>query len=193
MNRPIEWSWIVTPKKQAEGVQAITWDIQIDDGKKVSYTKSPAISIGVNANHDSIRGIPVFLLRSELQISTFVTGMIFMLIGYWRKEKERSEVVLPKWLSKLSGSNTKAVRELITTAFDDEEFTSLCFDHFRPVHNNFSTGMSKTQKIQLLLDYCERYGEMLYLVHLIRSHNPSKFNLFKDRLGYDLSKLEIND
>ena len=46
--------------------------------------------------------------------------------------------------------NTAAVRELLMAAFSDEELATFCFDNFRQVYEEFATGMSRTQKVQLL-------------------------------------------
>ena len=45
--------------------------------------------------------------------------------------------------------NTAAVRELLMAAFSDEELTTFCYDNFRPVYEEFATGMSRTQKVQI--------------------------------------------
>ena len=45
-------------------------------------------------------------------------------------------------------------------AFSDEELTTFCYDNFRPVYEEFTTGMSRTQKTQRLVETCERRGEM---------------------------------
>lgn len=74
------------------------------------------------------------------------------------------------------------VRELINAAFNDEELIICCYDHFRSVHDQFSTGMSKGQKIQCLLDYANRYGQVERLLALIEQLNPSQYTRYKDRL-----------
>lgn len=43
--------------------------------------------------------------------------------------------------------NTEVVRDLLTAAFDDERLTILCYDHFRPVYDDFSVGMSKRHNV----------------------------------------------
>jgi formylglycine-generating enzyme required for sulfatase activity len=48
------------------------------------------------------------------------------------------------------------IRQYLTTAYGDEDLTTFCFDYFRDVYDNFTTGMTKGQKIQLLLDRCQR-------------------------------------
>ena len=49
-----------------------------------------------------------------------------------------------------------AIRDLLSATFSDGELTTLCFDYFHSVYENFGTGMGKGQKIQLLLDHCVR-------------------------------------
>src|SRR5512143_931563 len=75
---------------------------------------------------------------------------------------------------------TGDVRRFLTDAFSDEEIATLCFDHFRPVYENFSTGMSKGQKIQLLLEHCERRDEWPILLPLLRRERPQRFDQFLD-------------
>lgn len=81
-----------------------------------------------------------------------------------------------------SGWSTAAIRELLTAAFSDDELTTLCFDHFRPVYQEFSTGMSLGQKIQRLLDYGERYQQVEKLLAIVRERNPAQYARFERRL-----------
>jgi hypothetical protein len=78
--------------------------------------------------------------------------------------------------------NTAALRELLNAAFSNEELTTLCFDYFPEVHNNFSAGMSKGQKIQQLLDYCTRREQIPTLLPVIQAHNPVQFARYEGRL-----------
>jgi outer membrane protein assembly factor BamB len=78
--------------------------------------------------------------------------------------------------------NTAAIRTLLTAAFNDEGLTTLCFDYFRPVYEDFSTGMSKGQKIQRLLDYCDRHGQVAKLLDYVRERNPDQYDRFQHRL-----------
>ncbi|MBI1879122.1 MAG: ATP-binding protein [Chloroflexi bacterium] len=72
------------------------------------------------------------------------------------------------------------VRKLIKAAFDEEELTTLCYDYFRSVFDKFSTGMTKSQKIQHLLDFANRYDQMEKLLALIEQLNPTQYAHFKD-------------
>ena len=74
--------------------------------------------------------------------------------------------------------DTEAIRQLVADAFSDEELTTLCFDHFRPAHEAFSGGMTKTAKIQLLLEHCVRQDEVDWLLALVRERNPNQYNRF---------------
>lgn len=78
--------------------------------------------------------------------------------------------------------NTAVIRDLLGAAFDDEELTMLCYDHFRPAYEEFSAGMSKRQRIQRLLDYCERHVQTEKLLELIQKHNPAQYARFRDQL-----------
>jgi hypothetical protein len=78
--------------------------------------------------------------------------------------------------------DTDVIRQLLTEAFDDQELTTLCFDHFRTVYENLSSGMSKGQKIQYLLDYCVRQGQIEVLLELVKERNPTKYDHFALRL-----------
>ncbi|HRV96593.1 MAG TPA: hypothetical protein P5526_30840, partial [Anaerolineae bacterium] len=65
--------------------------------------------------------------------------------------------------------NPAEIRKLLQNALSEEEFTSLCYDYFRPVYEQFSAGMSRPQKIQRLLEYCERQGKFDDLLAQVRA------------------------
>lgn len=74
--------------------------------------------------------------------------------------------------------NTATIRELLIAALTDEELTALCFDHFRSVYEQFSTGMSKTDKVQRLLDFCHRFDQVKKLLSLIKERVPAQYACF---------------
>jgi hypothetical protein len=78
--------------------------------------------------------------------------------------------------------NTAAVRELLLAAFSDEELTTFCFDYYRPVYGEFTTGMSRPQKVQLLLDSCVRRGEVERLLALVKEKNAYQYRQFEPKL-----------
>jgi hypothetical protein len=70
--------------------------------------------------------------------------------------------------ARLPTQDTAAIRKLLTGTFDDETLTTFCYDHFRPVYEQLSIGMSKVQKVQRLLDYCERHDQLDTLLRLVK-------------------------
>lgn len=75
-----------------------------------------------------------------------------------------------------------ALRALLNAAFSDEELTTLCFDHFRPVYDQFSAGMARTAKIQHLLEYAEKRQQVARLVELVGEVNPAQAAAHRGRL-----------
>lgn len=70
--------------------------------------------------------------------------------------------------------DTFEIRRLLTEAFGDEGFTFFCYDHFRDVHRQFSAGMTRPAKIQLLIDHCDGHNLFDRLLSLVRKANPAK-------------------
>ncbi len=67
-------------------------------------------------------------------------------------------------------------------AFSDEELMTFCYDNFRPVYEEFTTGMSRTQKVQRLVEYCVRRGQMAELLARVERANPYQYGRFAERL-----------
>jgi hypothetical protein len=78
--------------------------------------------------------------------------------------------------------NTEAIRQLLNAAFSDGELTTLCFDHFHPVYDDFSSGMSKRDKIQRLLDHCLRHAQVESMLAQVRQRNPVQYARFARQL-----------
>lgn len=75
----------------------------------------------------------------------------------------------------LGNSLSTELREFITKAFNDDELTALCFDSFRDVYEDFTSGMPKGQKIQSLLDYCQRRDAWSQLLTALSQVRPQQF------------------
>lgn len=78
--------------------------------------------------------------------------------------------------------NTATIRKLLTAAFSDEDLTALCFDHFRDVYHKFGRGLGHTEKVQLLLEYCEQNLAFETLLTLVEAENPTQYERFKSTL-----------
>lgn len=74
--------------------------------------------------------------------------------------------------------DTATIRELLVAALGDEELMALCFDHFHPVYEQFSSGMSKSDKIQRLLDFSCRFDQLEKLLGLIKERAPAQYTRF---------------
>jgi hypothetical protein len=77
---------------------------------------------------------------------------------------------------------TGVIRDLLNDAFSDEDFTVFCYDNFPAVHSRFALGMTKTQKIQLLIEHCQRVNEIDKLLALVQEENPAKYADYADKL-----------
>jgi formylglycine-generating enzyme required for sulfatase activity len=75
----------------------------------------------------------------------------------------------------LGNALSAELREFITKTFNDDELTALCFDSFRDVYENFTSGMPKSQKIQSLLDYCRRRDTWRQLLTALSKTRPQQF------------------
>ena len=80
------------------------------------------------------------------------------------------------------GRRTAVIRELLTAALNDDELTALCFDYFPAVHHEFASGMTTGQKIQRLIEYCQRHDLYDRLLAVVRERNPSQYQYFEPRL-----------
>jgi hypothetical protein len=76
-----------------------------------------------------------------------------------------------------------AIRMLLTRAFGDEELATFCADSFPSVYEQFSTGMSKPQKLQRLLEYCSRHRQIPKLLDLLKVANAAAFADYEQAAG----------
>jgi len=71
--------------------------------------------------------------------------------------------------------STADIRKFLVESLNDEELSTLCFDYFRDVYNDFASGMIKGQKIQLLIERCERRGVFSNLLAAIQRARPEQY------------------
>jgi hypothetical protein len=83
----------------------------------------------------------------------------------------------------ISSYDTAAIRQMLADGLTDHEIDALCFDYFRPVYDQISAHMSKGQKIQLLIEYCDRQNRIPQLLDAIKEANPTKYAQYAPRLG----------
>lgn len=68
------------------------------------------------------------------------------------------------------------VMQFVVKAFTPAELEVFCMIHFEPVHKEFTTDMSQTKRIGLLMDYADRHGLMRQLLETGRSENPFQYD-----------------
>ena len=75
----------------------------------------------------------------------------------------------------MANTSTADIRQYLTSAYSDEELATLCSDYFRDVYDTFAAGMTKTGKIQLLLDHCQRREVMPNLLAALERDRPDQY------------------
>ena len=93
-----------------------------------------------------------------------------------RSSRSPASQAQPEW-------DTSAIRDLLTAAFSDEELEFVCYDCFRSVYEQFTGGMSRRQKVQRLIEHCERSRSLDELLRVVRERNPAQFARFDAQLG----------
>jgi formylglycine-generating enzyme required for sulfatase activity len=76
--------------------------------------------------------------------------------------------------------NKAELRQFLTQYFNDNELEELCFDYFPDLLNDFTAGMTKSQKAIALISYCDRRGRMDHLLTALSKLRPEAY---KDQFG----------
>jgi hypothetical protein len=71
--------------------------------------------------------------------------------------------------------NTSEIRQFILKTFDDQEFHDFCFDYFPDVYSDLTIGMRMRQMVQLLLAYCNRYGQTASLLAALQRERSTLY------------------
>jgi formylglycine-generating enzyme required for sulfatase activity len=74
--------------------------------------------------------------------------------------------------------NLAAIRKLVSAAFSDEELKAFCFDRFPDVYQDFTAGQTQGQRVQLLLDFAVRQGQLISMLGAIAHANPHQYERF---------------
>lgn len=88
--------------------------------------------------------------------------------------------------------NRASIRELVTASFDDASLVAFCFDYFPSVYEQFSNALTRTVKIQLLLEYCFRHGKADVLLSQLKRANPYQYKLYENNLFNHEKSLTIS-
>ena len=83
----------------------------------------------------------------------------------------------------MSGRDFPAlVRGLINDALDDDPIRNLCFDHFRPVYNELSPAMSRTECIRRLVQWCVEHRAFDKLLTHAQDLNGAVYSKYAARV-----------
>jgi tetratricopeptide (TPR) repeat protein len=74
-------------------------------------------------------------------------------------------------------SITASLRQFIMQHFGDDDLNIFCFDYFRDVSNNFTSGMTRAQKVQMLIEYCERGSKLKILNQKLGVHRTEAYEV----------------
>lgn len=81
-----------------------------------------------------------------------------------------------------SSYQTGLVRQLIFKALTSSDLDTLLYDHFREVHDAL-IAQPAADRVQLLIEYCDRQLRFASLFQQIEAINPAQFAVFKPLLG----------
>jgi hypothetical protein len=77
--------------------------------------------------------------------------------------------------------DTGIIRQLLDSAFDDEELLTFAYDYFRPVYAEMEPGLSKRMRIQRLIESAERDNRLDYLLDQVARARPNEYRQFSTR------------
>ncbi len=78
--------------------------------------------------------------------------------------------------------NTAEIRKLLREGLSDQDLNDLCMDNFRIVYDQFSSGMTKQQKIHSLIEHCSRRNKFPQLLDLVKGLSPEKYAEYEHSL-----------
>ncbi|HEX6383727.1 MAG TPA: SUMF1/EgtB/PvdO family nonheme iron enzyme [Anaerolineae bacterium] len=71
--------------------------------------------------------------------------------------------------------DTVRIRRFLIERFNDNELRTLCFDYFRDVYLEFTTGMGMSQMVQNLIEHCVRHGRIPDLLAALERERPQLY------------------
>ncbi len=79
--------------------------------------------------------------------------------------------------------NLATVRAMLSAAFSAGEISTVAFDITPDIYEEFSSGMPKSKKIEMIVDYARRRANLLEkLVEYVKTNNRHQYDSFADKL-----------
>lgn len=66
-------------------------------------------------------------------------------------------------------------RSFLLELIDEREFNLLCQQYFRDVYIRFEPGMNRGERIQLLIEHCDRFGRFPQLMAVLEITKPDQY------------------
>lgn len=82
----------------------------------------------------------------------------------------------------MSEYNLHTIRELLGEAFSSGEITTLAFDLFHNVYQDFTAGMTRSQKIEMVVNHANQKGKIPELLAYIQRQNLYQYGRFENQL-----------
>lgn len=100
--------------------------------------------------------------------------MFFIIVNIVKSSKSRlKQIQLSFSMKKFKYKN---IYSLIEKSFNDEELSKFLLFNFEDLYDEISEGMTKSRKVELLLNYCKRRLLLEKLLKLIEAENPAQYN-----------------
>lgn len=78
--------------------------------------------------------------------------------------------------------NLHTIRELLGEAFSSGEITTLAFDLFHDVYQDFTSGMTRDQKIRMVVDKANKTGKLPELLAYVQRQNAYQYGRYAPKL-----------
>ena len=72
-------------------------------------------------------------------------------------------------------TDNAALRQFIMLFFNDDELEDFCLDYFTDVAQDFTVGMTKSQKVRLLIGHADRRGRREHLLAALAKERPESY------------------
>jgi formylglycine-generating enzyme required for sulfatase activity len=87
---------------------------------------------------------------------------------------------------------TATIQHFLSTKFGNEQLTSICYDYFPEVYLTFDAGITRDEKVQRLLTYCQRRDRISSLLAMMERERPVAYkSQYSSVLGVTATKSKL--
>jgi hypothetical protein len=158
------------------------------------------LAVRLRVEQPEVRLIPLLLRDTDIPpfLST-VHHVDFRKRSAWNQSMEvLLEALSPKSRIQLADPspapaeryNSAVIRELLETAFDEEDLAALAYDYFRSIYPQLRSGKPKKAMIQEIIEYFDQDGNYDQLLDAIAQTRPREYRSFAPRLERPAAQAE---